>query len=106
VIAQANPRRKSPQCPQKLRVNNATPPLGCGKISASLVSIAASEIGGPGHHPLLMPTAGTRREQSRRVSGYYGKRGDTEDWELRLAPPVNRVLPIARARLGSLWKAY
>ena len=34
------------------------------------------------------------------------KRGDTEDWELRLAPPVNRVLPIARARLGSLWKAY
>jgi DNA-binding LytR/AlgR family response regulator len=34
------------------------------------------------------------------------KRDEGEDWELRLAPPVNRVLPIARSRLASLWRAY
>jgi DNA-binding LytR/AlgR family response regulator len=34
------------------------------------------------------------------------KRDDTDDWELRLAPPVNRVLPVARSRLASLWRAY
>lgn len=34
------------------------------------------------------------------------KRDDSEDWELRLAPPVNCVLPIARSRLKGLWQAY
>ena len=28
------------------------------------------------------------------------------DWELRMAPPVNRVVPIARDRLASLWAAF
>ncbi|MCG6928567.1 MAG: hypothetical protein LJF30_25085 [Acidobacteria bacterium] len=28
------------------------------------------------------------------------------DWELRLEPPVNRVLPVARGRLAALWEAY
>ena len=30
----------------------------------------------------------------------------TEGWELRLAPPVNRILPIAESRLGDLWQAF
>jgi DNA-binding LytR/AlgR family response regulator len=34
------------------------------------------------------------------------RRPNGRDWELRLEPPVNRVLPIARARLAALWAAY
>jgi DNA-binding LytR/AlgR family response regulator len=32
------------------------------------------------------------------------RRGDDNDWELKLDPPVNTVLPIARNRLESLRK--
>ena len=28
------------------------------------------------------------------------------DWELRLEPPVNRILPVSRVRAESLWFAY
>ena len=31
-------------------------------------------------------------------------RGD--DWELKLAPPVNRILPVGRTALSALWKAF
>jgi DNA-binding LytR/AlgR family response regulator len=34
------------------------------------------------------------------------RRPPGRDWELRLEPPVNRVLPIARGRLATLWAAY
>jgi DNA-binding LytR/AlgR family response regulator len=34
------------------------------------------------------------------------RRPGGRDWELRLEPPVNRVLPIARARLEDLWAAF
>jgi DNA-binding LytR/AlgR family response regulator len=34
------------------------------------------------------------------------RRPNGRDWELRLEPPVNRVLPVARKRLGALWEAY
>lgn len=34
------------------------------------------------------------------------RRPNERDWELRLEPPVNQVLPIARARLAALWAAY
>lgn len=34
------------------------------------------------------------------------RRPNGRDWELRLEPPVNRVLPIARGRLEALWAAY
>lgn len=34
------------------------------------------------------------------------RRPNRRDWELRLEPPVNRVLPIARLRLRALWAAY
>lgn len=37
---------------------------------------------------------------------FIRKRDGSEDWELRLAPPINRVLPIARSRLQRLWQAY
>jgi len=33
-------------------------------------------------------------------------RDNGRDWELRLEPPVNRVVPIARSRLAALWEAY
>jgi DNA-binding LytR/AlgR family response regulator len=33
-------------------------------------------------------------------------RDNGRDWELRLEPPVNRVVPIARSRLAALWQAY
>jgi DNA-binding LytR/AlgR family response regulator len=34
------------------------------------------------------------------------KRRRGEDWELKLAPPINRVLPISRTNLPALWRAY
>lgn len=33
------------------------------------------------------------------------RRPNGRDWELRLEPPVNRVLPVARG-LVALWEAY
>jgi len=33
-------------------------------------------------------------------------RSTTRDWEVRLEPPVNRVLPVARGRIEALWAAY
>lgn len=34
------------------------------------------------------------------------RRRSGDDWELKLDPPVNRVLPIGRTALSSLWKAF
>jgi len=34
------------------------------------------------------------------------RRPGKRDWELRLEPPVNRVLPVSRDRLPALWAAY
>lgn len=34
------------------------------------------------------------------------RRSNGRDWELRLEPPVNRLLPIARARVAAVWAAY
>jgi DNA-binding LytR/AlgR family response regulator len=28
------------------------------------------------------------------------------DWEVKLEPPVNKVLPVSRALLPKLWKAF
>jgi DNA-binding LytR/AlgR family response regulator len=34
------------------------------------------------------------------------RRENGRDWELRLEPPVNRVVPVARHRVPALWAAY
>ena len=34
------------------------------------------------------------------------RRRSGDDWELKLDPPVNRVLPISRTALSSVWKAF
>jgi len=34
------------------------------------------------------------------------RRDNGRDWEVKLEPPVNRVLPVSRGLLGSLWKAF
>jgi DNA-binding LytR/AlgR family response regulator len=34
------------------------------------------------------------------------RRDSGRDWELRLEPPVNRVLPVSRACIQTLWAAY
>ena len=34
------------------------------------------------------------------------RRPGERDWELRLEPPVNRILPVARGRAEALWAAY
>jgi DNA-binding LytR/AlgR family response regulator len=31
---------------------------------------------------------------------------ETESWEVKLAPPVNRVLPVSRDRSAHLWAAF
>ena len=34
------------------------------------------------------------------------RRGNSRDWELKLEPPVNRVLPVGRTHARHLWTAY
>ena len=34
------------------------------------------------------------------------RRPSSRDWEVKLEPPVNQVLPVARSRLEALWAAY
>jgi len=34
------------------------------------------------------------------------RRSRGEDWELKLDPPVNRVLPVSRGALAALWEAF
>ena len=34
------------------------------------------------------------------------RRPNGRDWELKLEPPVNLVLPVGRTRLAELWQAY
>ncbi len=34
------------------------------------------------------------------------RRDGEADWEVTLAPPVNRVLPVSRASLARLWAAF
>jgi DNA-binding LytR/AlgR family response regulator len=34
------------------------------------------------------------------------RRDGEADWELTMAPPVNRVLPVSRAQLKPLWAAF
>ncbi len=41
-----------------------------------------------------------------RVSEVRRRGSNGRDWEVKLEPPVNRVLPVGRTRLGGLWAAY
>ena len=34
------------------------------------------------------------------------RRRSGDDWEIKLDPPVNRVLPVGRTALHALWKAF
>ena len=34
------------------------------------------------------------------------RRKGREDWELKLAPPVNRLLPVSRGQVGTLLKVF
>ena len=34
------------------------------------------------------------------------RRGNSRDWELKLEPPVNRVVPVGRTHARHLWAAY
>ncbi len=34
------------------------------------------------------------------------RRDEGRDWEVKLEPPVNRVLPVSRGALAKLWRAY
>ena len=34
------------------------------------------------------------------------RRGSGRDWEVKLEPPVNRVVPVGRTRIQALWTAY
>ena len=34
------------------------------------------------------------------------RRPSARDWEVKLEPPVNRVVPVGRTRIQALWAAY
>lgn len=40
-----------------------------------------------------------------RIRAIRGREGSA-DWEVKLDPPVNRVLPISRGRLAAVWAAF
>jgi DNA-binding LytR/AlgR family response regulator len=41
-----------------------------------------------------------------RVDEIRRRAGRGRDWEVKLEPPVNRVLPVSRTHLAGLWSAY
>ncbi len=34
------------------------------------------------------------------------RREDSRDWEVKLEPPVNRILPVSRGALAKLWESF
>ncbi len=34
------------------------------------------------------------------------RRDDGRDWEVKLEPPVNRILPVSRGAVAKLWKTF
>ena len=34
------------------------------------------------------------------------RRDDSRDWEVKLEPPVNQILPVSRGAVAKLWKAF
>ena len=60
--------------------------------------------------PLLAPHGFLRIHRNHmvnltRIRAIRGREGSA-DWEVKLDPPVNRVLPISRGRLAAVWAAF
>ena len=60
--------------------------------------------------PLLVPRGFLRAHRDYLVNPdrvrQVRRRSTGEDWELKLHPPVNRVLPVSRSALATLWSAF
>jgi DNA-binding LytR/AlgR family response regulator len=60
--------------------------------------------------PLLAPRGFLRVHRNHMVNlrrvREIRRRPTGDDWELKLNPPVNRVLPISRSHLEEVWKAF
>ena len=60
--------------------------------------------------PLLVPRGFLRAHRDYLVNPdrvrQVRRRDRGEDWELKLDPPVNRVLPVSRSALAALWAAF
>ena len=60
--------------------------------------------------PLLAPFRVVRIHRNHAVNVRHvrevRRRSGDADWEVRLEPPVNRVLPVSRGYLKRLWAAY
>ena len=60
--------------------------------------------------PLFDPHGFTRIHRNHAVNLRHvrliRRRKGVDDWEVRLKPPVNRVLPVSRSRLKALLKAF
>jgi len=75
---------------------------------------SASDAPGEGGGRLLLHLAPGLRQaiESDELHFVEAKGDDTEvrtrgaDWELRLDPPVNVVLPVSRSALAALWAAF
>jgi DNA-binding LytR/AlgR family response regulator len=59
---------------------------------------------------LLAPHGFVRIHRNHLVNPAYvrlvRRRDSGGDWEVRLAPPVNAVLPVSRSALRDLWRAF
>jgi DNA-binding LytR/AlgR family response regulator len=60
--------------------------------------------------PLLVPRGFLRAHRDYVVNPdrvrQVRRRSTGEDWELKLDPPVNRILPVSRSALAALWAAF
>jgi DNA-binding LytR/AlgR family response regulator len=60
--------------------------------------------------PLLVPRGFLRAHRDYLVNPdrvrQVRRRDRGEDWELKLDPPVNRVLPVSRSALATFWAAF
>ncbi|MGB3562615.1 MAG: hypothetical protein WBC09_06100, partial [Thermoanaerobaculia bacterium] len=59
---------------------------------------ALEHIRGCGHGSATFPPLGLDLEATRAI--------DVDDLDVKLEPPVNKVLPVSRSALSSLWKAF
>jgi len=59
---------------------------------------------GTGSSESIATMRSTWPASKRSAAGREGK--GREDWEVKLEPPVNRVLPVSRGQVGKLLKAF
>ena len=81
------------------------PSSACARPSVSSISASSARSS-----PLFEPYGFLRISREVAVNLHRIRdirlRPSGRDWEVKLEPPVNKVLPVSRALLSTLWEAF